>query len=274
MILIPINIFEIIARQFPNLKISLRKAGIGQRPKDFIKKSIMSSFYMTIGVMAFVFLVLSKMISVTMIIIVFTPILFVILFFYMIKMPEAKISKREKDISREIVFAGRHLIIELESGIPLYNAFINLSKNYKAVGRYFKEIVDKVNLGTSMEDAINETIELTPSTDFRRVLWQLLNSMRTGSDVTKSLNAVIEQIVREQIIEVNKYGRKLNPLAMFYMILSVIMPSLGVTMLIIMSSFVEFRLSLSILIFMAFMLGFLQFMFLSIIKFSRPAIDI
>lgn len=192
----------------------------------------------------------------------------------MLKFPDAIISKREKDISRELVFAGRYLIIELESGIPLYNALVNLSKNYEVLGKYFKEIVDKVNLGTSMEDALNESIELVPSNNFRRMLWQILNSLRTGSDVSQSLNAVIEQIVKEQNIEVNKYGRKLNPLAMFYMIISVIMPSLGITMLIILSSFIEFELNLTILIVLAFLLGFMQFMFLSIIKFSRPAIDL
>jgi len=60
---------------------------------------------------------------------------------------------------------------------------------------------------------------------------------------------------------------------MFYMIIAVILPSLGVTMLIILSSFIEFELNLTILLVIASLLGFVQFMFLSIIKFSRPSID-
>ena len=141
------------------------------------------------------------------------------------------------------------------------------------IGKYFKEITDKVNLGTSMEDALNEAVEFIPSTDFRRILWQIINSLKTGSNISNSLTTVLEQIVREQQIEVTKYGRKLNPLAMFYMIIAVILPSLGITILIILSSFIQFQLSLTILIIIASLLGFMQFMFLSIIKISRPAIE-
>ena len=130
-------------------------------------------------------------------------------------MPDIKISKKEKDISKEIVFAGRYLVIEIQSGVPLYNAMVNMSKNYEIIGHYFKEVTDKVDFWTSMEDALNEAVEFIPSKDFRRILWQIINSLRTGSDISKSLSTVLEQIMREQAIEVNKYGRKLNPLAIF-----------------------------------------------------------
>jgi flagellar protein FlaJ len=125
-----------------------------------------------------------------------------------------------------------------------------------------------------MEDALNEAVEFIPSLDFRRVLWQIINSLRTGSDIGSSITSVIDQINREHGIEVRRYGRKLNPLAMFYMIIAVILPSLGVTMLIVLSSFVQFELNLSILLVVVFLLGFVQFMFLAIIKFSRPSIEI
>jgi flagellar protein FlaJ len=196
-----------------------------------------------------------------------------VMFFYMIRLPDVRISKKEKDISKEIVFAGRFIIIELESGVPLYNAMVNVSKNYEVIGKYFKEITDKVDLGTSMEDALNEAVEFIPSNDFRKILWQIINSIRTGSDVAKSLYSAMEQITKDQITEVNKYGKKLNPLAMFYMIVAVILPSLGITMLIILSSFIQFELSLTILLSLAGFLGFVQFMFIAIVKFSRPAIE-
>jgi len=201
------------------------------------------------------------------------PIVFFMMFLYMIKLPDLKISRKDKEVSREILFAGRFLIIELESGVPLYNAMINVSKNFKVVGRYFKELTDKVDLGTSMEDALNEAVEFVPSNDLRKILWQIINSIRTGSNVSQSLYSVINQITKDQINEVNKYGKKLNPLAMFYMIIAVILPSLGVTMLIILSSFIKFELSLTILLLLAGFLGFVQFMFIAMVKFSRPPIE-
>ena len=199
---------------------------------------------------------------------------FGLLLFYLLKLPDARIIGREKEISKEIVFAGRFLIIELQSGVPLYNALHNLAKNYKATGAYVNEIIDKVDLGTSLEDAMNEAVELVPSDDFRKMLWQIINSLRTGSDVSKSLVSTVDQVAKRQQIQINEYSKKLNPLAMFYMMIAVIAPSLGITMLIILSSFIQFTMSLTILLLLAFLLGFVQFMFLAIIKFSRPPIDL
>lgn len=243
------------------------------KPEDFIKKTFVSAFYMTTGIVIAVFLVLAKFNVLKGFMFVFIPIIFILMFLYMIKLPDLRITRKDKEINREILFAGRFLIIELESGVPLYNAMLNVSKNFKVVGQYFKEITDKVDLGTSMEDALNEAVEFIPSNDMRKILWQIINSIRTGSDVAKSLYSVMEQIIKDQINEVNKYGKKLNPLAMFYMIIAVILPSLGVTMLIILSSFIKFELSLTILITLAALLGFVQFMFIAMVKFSRPPID-
>ena len=265
--------FQIIARKLPNLKHSLKKAGINYKPEEFIKRTFLSAFYMTTGLIISLVLILAKFDVLKGIMVIFIPIIFFILFSYMLKLPEVKISKKEKEISKEIIFAGRHLIIELESGVPLYNALVNVSNNYRTIGLYFKEIVNKVDLGTSMEDALIEAVEYIPSDDFRRLLWQILNSIRTGSEVSESLSSVLEQIAREQTIEVNKYSKKLNPFAMFYMIIAVILPTLGVTMLIVLSSFIAFEISLTIFMVIAGFLAFVQFMFLSIIKFSRPAIE-
>lgn len=266
-------IFQKIARSFPELKDSLKRAGMQYKPDEFVKRTFLSAFYATTGIVIFVVLILAKYTTLKGILLIFPPIIFIILFSYLLKLPHMKISKKEKDISREIVFAGRYLGIEIESGVPLYNAMVNVSKNYETIGQYFKEITDKVDLGTSMEDALNEAVELIPSKDFRRILWQIINSLRTGSDIGNSLSSVLDQVTREQGIEVSKYGRKLNPLSMFYMIIAVILPTLGITILIIMSSFIEFELNLTILLVIAGLLAFVQFMFLSIIKFSRPAIE-
>ena len=265
--------FQRIARASPGLKHKLKQAGMPYKPDEFVKRTFLSAFYATTGIVVSVFLILAKFDVLKGILFIFPPIIFLVLFFYLLKLPDVRIGRKEKEISKEIVFAGRHLVIEIESGVPLYNAMINLSKNYEIIGGYFKEITDKVDLGTSMEDALNEAVEFIPSKDFRRILWQIINSLKTGSEISKSLSTVLEQIVREQAIEISQYGRKLNPLAMFYMIIAVILPSLGITVLIILSSFIKFELNLTILIVIAFLLAFVQFMFLAIIKISRPAIE-
>ena len=267
-------LFARIADSVPHLRFKLKQAGMNIKPEDFVKQTFLSAFYLTAGLFSSITLILVKFEAFTTLLLLLVFPFFALLMFYLIKIPDAKILGRGKDISKEVVFAGRFLIIELESGVPLYNALQNLSKNYKAIGSYVKEITDKVDLGTSMEDALNEAVELVPSDDLRKMFWQIINSLRTGSDVSRSLLSTVDQNAKRQKIQINEYSKKLNPLAMFYMMIAVIAPSLGMTMLIILSSFVNFTLSLTILLFLAALLGFMQFMFLATIKFSRPPIDL
>jgi archaeal flagellar protein FlaJ len=253
----------------PDLKNKLVQARMGDDPEYYIKKTLNSAMFCTLAFMFifFGFLQTPKVLFAA-------PIIFIISFSYFLRFVDVRIQKVNRGIAQEIIFAGRFLIIELQSGVPLYNSFINLAKNYEISGKFFAEIVEKVNLGTTMEDALNEAINTSPSPELRKVLWQVLNSMKTGADVASSLNAVIDQIVRQQQIDVKEYGRKLNPMAMFYMMIAVIVPSLGTTMVIVLSTFVGFSLPLPFLIMFAVLIGLVQFMFFAAIKSSRPPMEL
>lgn len=268
-------IYQQIMHWMPTLKHKLIQADIIDTPEEFIKKNLMSSLVLSFGLFIFVVGGGKELVDNSLLLgLMIFPIFFLIMFNYLLKIPDVKIRKKETGINREIVFGTRFMMIEIDSGVPVYNAFINISNVYPVLGGYFKSIIDQINMGTSMEDAINETLEIVPSANLRKILWQILNSIKTGADVSDALSSVLEQIINDQKIEVEEYGRKLNPLAMFYMLIAVIMPSLGSTMLIIFSSFIGFKMSLPILLTIAGLLAFMQFMFYALIKSSRPAVEL
>jgi pilus assembly protein TadC len=262
-----------LARKYPWLEVKLKQAGIPDTKEQFLKKTILTSVMMTTG-LSFILLVFVKSMGVPPIILGLIPLIFYMMFYFFIHAPEVMVKKEISAVSKEIVFAGRFLMVELESGIDVYNALIGVSRSYPTIGKYMRHIVKEVDLGTSMDDAINQEVELTPSDDLRKLLWQILNSLKTGADTSRSLRSVIEQIVKEQQIQITEYGRKLNPLAMFYMIIAIILPTLGITMLLVISTLmaipIDFKVLMVILVFIAFM----QFMFLSIIRSSRPSVGI
>jgi flagellar protein FlaJ len=262
------ELYKIIARWVPGLKLRLLQARMADSPEFYVRKIFFSSIFLGLGVCFVVFTFISQWI-----VFLFSPLFMALAFVYFIGFVDLKIEKVKKEINREIVYAGRFLIIEVESGVPIYQAFRNVAKNYEAIGVYFHELVERVDLGTPMEDALNEMITLTPSPELRKVLWQVLNSMKTGSEVAHALGSVVDQVVREQEIAVKEYGRKLNPLAMFYMMIAIIVPSLGTIMLIILTSFLGFNLSLLAYIIIALLIGFIQYMFLAVIRSNRPAMD-
>ncbi len=269
------SIFKSIAGAMPNLKQQLRQAGLAYEPEDFVKRSFLSSLMLSFGVCILFLGGMFKVFDIPIIIAFATfPFMLFVLFSYFLKAASVAIKRKGDDVNKEIVFATRFLIIEVESGVPIYEAFVNITEVYPAVGQYFKIIVESVNMGTSMEDAINETIEISPCSNLRKVLWQILNTISTGSDMSRPLNAVLGQIMKDQQIELQEYGRKLNPMAMFYMMVAVILPSLGTTMLIIFSTFTGFKLDLTLLLTIAGFIGFVQFMFYAFIKSSRPAVEL
>ena len=264
-----------IAQSFPTLKLSLLQAGMNLEPHLFVKRSLVSAFYLAFALSLAAGLVLFKsQPGLLPLVAIAFPVLFFLAFMFFMNSPKVKAKKRVKEIDKEVVFAGRFLLIELSSGVPLFDALSNVAKSYKAIGKYFQEIIDRVEVGKPIDVAINEVMELTPSDNFRKIIWQIMNSLRTGADVSTALRSIVEQISREQIIEVKNYGKKLNPMVMFCLMIAVIVPSLGVTMLSLMSSFVGIQISTSHLWIIAFGVGVVQLGFLMSIKSSRPGLEI
>jgi len=244
--------------------------------EDFIKRNLVAGFYMSLGVLFILFLLLANSMETVKLIMIISgafPVIYFFMFFYFHQFPKVKIKKLEKEINKEIIYAGRFLIVALDSGVTLYDAMKNMGKSYPAVGAYFTDIVYKINIGTSIEDAVSEAIETCPSDSLTKIFWQISNSLRTGSNVSKPLSTVVETILKEQQILVNEYGRKLNPLAMFYMLIAIIAPSLGVTMLTIVSIFVGLKLNLVVFFMIAAANGMMQLMFVMMVNSIRPPVE-
>lgn len=263
------TIHKLIAKRFPDLKFKLAQARVDESVEYYVQKTFFVSMLLAAGVTIILF-AFSKSPKALL----FFPVVYLITFFYLMHATDAKLSKIQRNVSKEVVFAGRFLIIELESGVPMYTAFQNISNSYEHVGKYFSEITQRVDLGTPMEEAINEAVQLAPSNDLRRIFWQILNSLKTGSEISSALNSVIDQIVREQEIAVKEYGRKLNPMAMFYMMIAIIVPSLGTIMLLILATAIGLEMGFLLFSIVIGLNILIQLFFLVTIKSQRPPVDI
>lgn len=265
-------ITQLIARRFPYLKIQLAQANIDSTPEQFIKKILTTTLIVAVTLSLTSLMLLYKLNVSLFYILLISPILFFGMFFFFINSPKGKMNKIVREIDHEIVYAGRFLLIELSAGLPLFDAIKNVSYAYPVIGKYFKQIVDKVETGKPIEMAINEVIEINPSVNFRKVLFQILNSMQTGGDVGRALESITDQISKEQLIKIKEYGKKLNPMVLFYLLIAVILPSLGISILALMSTFTGFSLSFANLIGINFIIGTLQLLFLSIIGGLRKGV--
>jgi len=249
-------------------------AHMRETPKQLVKKAILFSFSVAIAVTFFTFVILEKQMSSFSILPLLFIFVLVFVFLFMLQTPKVYIRKREREINKEVLFAGRYLLVKLESGTPLFNALIDASKSYGVAGKYFKEIVDGINTGTPIEEALENSRKYSASKNFRLILWQIITSLKTGAEVADSLRKTLSQITQEEIIEIKEYGKKLNSLVMFYMIVACVIPSLGVTMIVIVSSFMDLDIGMSHLFTVLFFLAIIQFLFISLIKSARPMVNL
>ena len=249
-------------------------AHMRETPKQLVKKAILFSFSAAIAATFFTFVILEKQMSSLSILPLLFILVLVFVFLFMLQTPKVYIRRREREINKEVLFAGRYLLVKIESGTPLFNALIDASKSYGIAGKYFKEIVDDINTGTSIEEALENARKYNASKNFRLILWQIITSLKTGAEIAAPLRNTLKQITQEEIIEIKEYGKKLNSLVMFYMIIACVMPSLGMTMLVIISSFLELDITMTHLFSVLFFLAVIQFLFISLIKSARPMVNI
>ena len=263
-----------IVSLFPALKNELRIAHLPYTPMQYVNKNLKATALYAFAFTVLFFFVLQKAGLTLLLLAPIFIILFILIFGYSLINVKAKIRQREREINKEVTFVGRYLLVKLYSGRPLLNALIETASSRGIASKYIKEIVDDIDTGNTIEEALNNAMIYSPSDKLRRILFHVNNALQLGIDVTKPLESVLEEITREEELEIKKYGKKLNTMVIFYMLAAIILPSLGVAMLIVVSSFISFPLTLNVLLIIIFFIVVLQFIFITLFKSIRPMVNL
>ena len=202
------------------------------------------------------------------------PFVFLMMFYSALYQPKIITLKRARSIDSELPYALRHLLIQVKSGVPLYNALVAITKGYGAASKEFEYIIRDINGGKSQTEAIEDSIVKNPSLTYRRSFWQLLNAIKTGTDLQRPLENIVKEILKGQLLSIKRYGQELNPWTLMYMMFAVIMPSLGITFMMILSTFTGTAMSDIMLVGVIIFLTFFQVMFMNIIKSKRPTVKV
>jgi hypothetical protein len=201
-----------------------------------------------------------------------------IIFLALINLPNFQCKEITINIERDMLQVNRRFLINLQSGSSIFLSYADLAKTNFYSAKYFDEVVSKIYLGMPMEDAIKQSIRLNPSKKFKHMQSQILTALMTGSDLEKVLIIDLEQSVKEYIVLIKEYGRKLSAIAMIYMIFGTILPAIGAVFIVIIASI--FLSSLPPLFFLIlylillFLMGITQFLFINLFKGLKPNIEI
>jgi pilus assembly protein TadC len=263
-----------ITLQMPDMKDRLISAGINKKPEEYVQGCLKNAFVMSLLLSILLTFYLLKLKKSIFLIVPIFLVIFAFFLFIFIKRVDITIAKREREIDRDVLFAGRFLLVKLNSGRPLINSIMDASNSYGVASKFFREIVKDIELGTPMEDALQKAYKHSPSRRFRKILFQINNALKIGVDVSVPLEATLEEIADEQLVEIQRYGKKLNSLTMFYMLVAIVVPSLGITLFSVVATMVAIKVDMSLLILVIFFLVIVQMLFISFFKSLRPNLNI
>ena len=203
----------------------------------------------------------------------FSGFIFLMILIYLMIHPRSLMKKKIYDLEKNLLHAVRHMYVMIKSGVPIYDAFVSVANNnYGNVSKEFSNIVNKVNSGESLVDVLEESSLNNPSAFFRRVLWQITNGIQSGADIAIVMGTTIDYLGNEQRIAIRRYGSQLNPMTLMFMMFAVVIPTLGITFLIVLSTISGLNVSENMLWGIMLVVILFQFMFLGLMKSRRPSI--
>ena len=262
---------NIIWKANPSLKLDLYQAEINIHPKIYASIVALTTFFYFCIMTPVIFLVSLIAGRPDIVLpIAIGSIFSTFVFFYLLRFPKLVAVRRMKKLESDLLNSLEHIMIEIKSGVPLFNALISVTEGYGEISEEFKTIIMEINAGLSMIKAFEKASLRNPSLHFRRSVWQLTNSMKTGSDVAVALESIVKSLTEDQMIGIKRYGQELGPYTLMYMLVAVIMPTLGITFLIILTSFSGLQIPVVIFPVIIVVLAIFQYFYMGVIKTKRP----
>jgi flagellar protein FlaJ len=263
-----------IVSLLPGIRYKFKRAGMLISPEEYFTKAFKTGLIMSLSLGFILGMIVLKEGGNIILPIVVTLVLFFFQMFSKVQQVNSKILKKQKEIDRDVLFAGRFLLVKLNSGKPLVIAIEDAAKSYGVGKKVFQDIIRDLDMGTPLEMALDNAARFSASDKFKRIVMQISTAIKVGVNVSRGLEKVLEDINLEQMLEIQKYGKKLNSMSMFYMIMGIVLPSLGVTMFVVMASFTGIEVSQSIFMIVLIAIVVVQLFFIVLFKSIRPNLDI
>ena len=268
------TIGSILSKANPTLAATLSKLKIDMEPEAYAMGSIISSFFY--GIMFFFVIFLALGIKTTpdealqpAIGIGFA--IWMVFFGLHMIYPAILMRKIAAKESRDLLFALREMMIDVDGGVPLFDAMKNVSMgDYGYVSKDLGWVVRQIEGGSSERSAMRELAVRTESEYMKRALWQLVNALDSGSSVTGALASIVQSVETYIYHDIKSYSSELNFIMLIYMLGAAVVPSLGITFLVLLSAFSGLGVSFSTLLMLIGASAVLQVVMIGYMSSTRP----
>lgn len=265
---------------FSGVKYNIEQSDVNEEPEQYFTNALLNSilFFFIFFLLLFSLMFYAKNESLNPSLlksIEYSFLVFALIFLILIKYPRILAGKKAELLEKNLVFALKDLLLQVTSGVSLYNGLVNISKsNYGQVSIEFEKAAKAVNSGKPIEQALEEMTATTSSEFLRRVVWQLVNTLKAGASLEGALRTIIDDLSSDQKSRIRDYARELNLWSLVYMLFAVAIPTIGAVLLIILSSFAGFGISKGIFVSFIAINFAVQYIIIGFVKSRRPVVNL
>lgn len=266
---------RVIAKTMPNLDSSMKKLNSDYDVESFCNSAFISATIYAAIFGALVYFILNlrgeeNIVGQTLGIGIA---IFVIFLGLMLIYPRILIKKVAVKETKELLFALRELMMDVDSGVPLFDAMKNVSEaKYGFVSKDFEEVIKQIDTGLSETEALKALAIKTESEHLKRAIWQLINAIESGVSTSSALISIINSLEGHLFREIKSYSANLNFMMLIYMLASAALPSMGVTLAVLLSAFSGIGVNSTTLYMLIGVSAFIQIVMIGFMSSSRPEI--
>jgi pilus assembly protein TadC len=191
--------------------------------------------------------------------------------YFLARLPSITLRAQAVELDKYLIYALKELILLADSGLGLYESIVGVANsNYGELSKKFDWAVRKVSAGYPILRAIEDMVASSRSVYFKKAGWQIINSIKTGSNLRSTMAPIIADLDAYQKSLIQNYSRELNLWSLVYMMFSVAIPTIGSTMLVILSSFASFGVTREVFIGFVGVTIFIQIVLIYVVGGRRP----
>jgi len=228
---------------YPSIRYDLRNLGIEGPPEYFCTVAFLSSAIWAFAIAFMVGIAVSISSAFVLplkIIVMLLAFMVSLLFFMVLHLAFPRIISKgiAAKIDHELIFAMRDMLIQVSSGIPLFNAIENIgNSSYPHVGLEFRQVALQVKGGGSLMEELESMAIRTQSEYLKKIAWQLVTAIRAGSNVSNTIKGLVKLLVDYQFSRFKSFNAELNFIILIYLMVAAVLPTIGTTVLVIFSVF-------------------------------------
>ncbi len=289
LMILPSGISRVLAKPFygvgnklvalvPGIEYDLRQSDLQMSGEEYISRSLVNAlfmFFLFLGLLIFLYLMQQQaLFQAIRKALPYSAMIFLLFCISLFRYPKVLAGKKAEQVDKNLIFALKDLHLQISSGVTLYNGLVNVSKaGYGQTSMEFSRVAKEVSVGLPIEKALEKMVVRSKSEFLRRTNWQLINTLRAGASLEAGLRILIEDLLVERRNKIRSYIAELNLWILIYMFFAVVIPTIGSTLMIVLSSFAGFAPTPGFFIFFIFGCLLVQIIIIGFVKSRRPVVN-